>query len=331
MRRILEMSILLLSIALLVPLIVARNVPRAPAVAPPSEASSPIEAGFDTHVTDSEITFSVLSGDLTATVTMAQYLPGTLAGEMPASFEPEALKAQAVAARTYILHCAERTNPKHPSASVCDDSHCCKAYLDEQALRERWGDNFDDYYARICLAVSETDGERLLYAGSPIQAVFHSSSAVRTEASANIWLPLPYLVSVESIESEDNVPNYISYLELSPEELRNTLDIFFPEADLSSDPAAWLGETQLLTSGRVACIRIGDAQIPGSDLRELFSLRSTSFTLEYTENGSFLFTVTGYGHGVGMSQYGANAMAKSGAGYREILSHYYPGTELTSE
>lgn len=140
---------------------------------------------------------------------------------------------------------------------------------------------------------------------------------------------LPYLVSVDSPETAEDVPNYISTLEVSPEDFRDTILAALPEADLSTLPPEWVGESALDSSGRVAAIRVGGLAVPGTRMRTLFSLRSTNFTLEWTGR-SFLFTVTGFGHGAGMSQYGANVMAQEGSTYGEILSHYYPGTVLTT-
>ena len=259
---------------------------------------------------------------------MSDWLPGVVAGEMPASFEPEALKAQAVAARTYIMYAMGREKPAHPEADVCDDPGCCKAHSTDEALRENWGGDYDANMQKILSAVRSTDGEYMSYGGEVIQAVFHSSSAGRTEDSAAIWQAEPYLVSVESPETADDVPNYVSSVTVSPEDFRETVLAAHPEAEFGEDPAFWLGAAVHDASGRVESVDIGGAQVPGTELRTLFELRSTAFALDYTAEG-FLFTVTGYGHGVGMSQYGANVMAQDGADYEEILTHYYPGAELT--
>lgn len=157
-------------------------------------------------------------------MTLAEYLPGVLAGEMPAAFEEEALRAQAVAARTFVLYHQVLGCAAHPEAAVCDDPSCCQVFLEEPALREKWGDGYDTYWARIQEAVTATDGEYLTYEGEPILACFHSSSAGRTENSGVLWgTSLPYLVSVDSPETAEDVPNYISTLEVSPEDFRDTI------------------------------------------------------------------------------------------------------------
>jgi stage II sporulation protein D len=246
---------------------------------------------------------------------------------MPASFEGEALKAQAVAARTYILCRMSHPSGAHPGAAVCGEASCCLAYRDEQSLRELWGGSYSTYMEKIRNAVIETDGQYLTYEGEFIQAMFHSSSPGLTESSAALGLPVPYLVSVSSPETEKEVPNYITTVEVSAEDFRISILGISPDSALSGQPDAWLGEVKLDQSGRVESLMVGGKEITGSTIRGLFSLRSACFTLQYTGE-CFLFTVTGYGHGVGMSQYGGNVMAKQGSDYGKILAHYYPGTVL---
>ena len=256
---------------------------------------------------------------------MQDYLTGVVAAEMPASFEAEALKAQAVAARTYALYCA--AGRKHREADVCTDYRCCQAWKDEEALRQTWGEDYEANLARVRTAVEETEGAWLSYAGKPVFAAFHASSAGATEDSGQVWSPQPYLLSVPSPESEETVPGFVSVLELTPLDLRDTILSAHPEADFSGPAESWIGESERDESGRVASLCLGGVQLRGVELRQLFSLRSTAFELVCTE-GLFRFTVTGSGHGVGMSQYGANVMAAQGADFREILAHYYPGAEL---
>ena len=258
---------------------------------------------------------------------MEQYIVGVTAAEMPADFEPEALKAQAVAARTYALYCA-RTK-RHPDADVCTDSACCQAWMSDDAMRRSWGDSCKDRLSRITEAVLSTRGEYLCYDGAPVFAAFHSSSAGMTEDCGEIWSPLPYLVSVDSPETAGDVPDYISYRALSPLDFRDTILHDRPDADFSAPETQWVEAVERDGSGRVSSVKIAGIQLGGVEMRSLFSLRSTHFALEYME-GAFLFTVTGFGHGVGMSQYGAEAMADDGADYTRILAHYYPGTTLVS-
>lgn len=278
---------------------------------------------------DEEITFSVKSADGIETVNMADYLPGVLAGEMPALFETQALMAQAVAARTYILHRMENGSANHPDADICNDPACCKAYVSAQQLKENWGEHFEEYYAKVSAAAAGTDGQYLTYQGTLIEAVFHSSSAGATEASGSIWNDRPYLISVDSPESEADVPNYISQVTFSPETLRAQLSAKYPETVFSDAPAAWFSSIDRNESGRVRTAQVCGVTLTGAQLRSALGLRSTAFTVDFSDN-TFTFTVTGHGHGVGMSQYGANVYAKQGWDYQEILAHYYPDTQLTS-
>ena len=259
------------------------------------------------------------------TMALEDYVRGVLAAEMPADFPLEALKAQAVAARTYAIYCAE--GHKHGTADVCTRYSCCQAWQDEQTLREQWGADYERCADKLRRAAAETAGQILTWEGAPVFAAFHSSSAGATEDCGAVWNPRPYLVSVPTPETAETVPNFISSLRCAPLDFRDTILSACPEADFSGPPESWLGELRRDESGRVAFAVIGGAEIRGTELRRLFSLRSTAFTLAYTE-GAFVFTAAGFGHGVGMSQYGAKLMAEAGESCQAILAHYYPGTTL---
>ena len=182
--------------------------------------------------------------------------------------------------------------------------------------------------ARIRQAVTDTDGQYLTYGGQLIRAVFHASSAGATESSAALWSgDAPYLVSVSSPETAQDVPNYVSTAEIAADAVRTAVLDRYPDCVLGDDPGTWFGTPVLDDSGRVACIPVGSEMLTGAQVRALFSLRSAAFSVAYG-GGTFTFTVTGSGHGVGMSQYGANVMALRGSGYADILAHYYPGTTL---
>ncbi len=303
--------------------------PPMPIQSQPIEASPVPDSTVQAYEskTDSETVFSVSDNGAIREVTMADYLPMALAAEMPVSFGSEALKAQAVAARTYIMYCTKHKNPKHPDAAICTQSGCCLAYADEGTLRGAWGGEYEANLETIKAAVSATDGQILTYAKSPILASFHSSSAGRTESGSELWGDVPYLISVESPETAQDVPDFVTTVEVSQGDFKDTILLLKPEATFSENPAEWLGSVELDDSSRVRSIIIGAVTLTGSEMRSLFDLRSTAFTVEYTNN-VFLFTVTGYGHGLGMSQYGANVMSKNGFTYKEILLHYYPQTQL---
>ena len=277
---------------------------------------------------DSSYTLRVLQKDGTVDVlTMADYLWRVVAAEMPASFEGEALRAQAVCARTYSLWKQAAGSHEEDGADICADSSCCQAYIAPEDAGQRWGENEGAYSAKIAGAVADTDGQVLVYDGALIQAVFFSSADGSTADAAEVWgRSLPYLVPVDSPEG-DEVPNYHSTVTLSADNVRKLAGGAGLECDLSGEPSGWFQNLTRTASGRVASVEFGGVELSGGAARSLFSLRSASFDVA-EEDGVFTFSVTGYGHGVGLSQYGANAMAKTGSGWREILAHYYTGAEL---
>ena len=277
---------------------------------------------------DGATVLKVLDGETVLEMDLGEYLVGVVRAEMPASFQPEALKAQAVAARTYTLY-KLRTGGNHgDAADICTDSTCCQAYLAEGQARANWGEDADANEKKVEAAVADTDGQVILYGGTPILAVFHSSSAGLTRAAGEVWLnDLPYLQAVSSPEPSDAIPNYYSRVEFTAEEFRQRILAAFPEAELSGGAESWLGDAAVDSAGSVSTLSVGGVTVKGSSLRSALGLRSACFTWE-VQDGKLVFFVTGYGHGVGMSQYGANAMAEQGADYREILTHYYTGVTV---
>lgn len=334
MKRALLFSFLSVALALVLPLLLGPKNQSQSSPAPDSAASNgerapDAESGGQQKrtLTDEDLLLRVLSEGEVRELSMAEYLPMALAGEMPASFEPEALKAQAVALRSYALHYRAAPKSAHSEADVCTDSGCCAAAYTDEQTEEVWGADAESYRAKILAAVEATDGQYLTYADEAILAMFHSSSSGATEDGESLRTALPYLVSVGSPETEEDVRNLVSTVEVSAEEFRESVSRSFPTVSLEGEPEAWIGGVTPSAGGRVGSIVVGGQEISGLAMRQLFSLRSTDFSLRWTGE-CFLFTVQGYGHGLGMSQYGANTMAKDGAFYAEILEHYYPGTEL---
>ena len=279
---------------------------------------------------DRDVTLTIQDGDTTEQMTLERYLTGVVRGEMPASFEMEALRAQAAAERSYVYYqLAAGRKDAHPDADFCTDHTCCSAYLSETAAREKWGGDFAPWNTRVEQAVSDTDGQVVLYNGRPILAVFHSSSAGRTAAAGDVWSgDLPYLVSVDSPEGEETVPNYYSTVTFTAAEAKEKLLAAHPELKLSGTPDRWFGAAAENGSGRVETVSVGGTDIEGTELRRIFGLRSACFTVA-ADSESVTFRVTGYGHGVGMSQYGANQLAREGKTWQEILEWYYTGATLT--
>ena len=278
---------------------------------------------------DRDVTLTIQDGNTTEQMTLERYLTSVVRGEMPASFEMEALRAQAAAERSYVYYqLAAGRKDAHPDADFCTDHTCCSAYLSETAAREKWGGDFAPWNTRVEQAVSDTDGQVVLYNGRPILAVFHSSSAGRTAAAGDVWSgDLPYLVSVDSPEGEETVPNYYSTVTFTAAEAKEKLLAAHPELKLSGTPDRWFGAAAENGSGRVETVSVGGTDIEGTELRRIFGLRSACFTVA-ADSESVTFRVTGYGHGVGMSQYGANQLAREGKTWQEILEWYYTGATV---
>jgi len=272
---------------------------------------------------------NVLIGGKLQQMDMQSYLLGVVRAEMPATFEEEALKAQAVAARTYVLHkIAGGGSANHPEADACDDITCCQAYKSEEDAAADWGEDAAEYEAKIHRAVEETDGECVLYEGAPVLAVFHSSSAGTTQDAASVWsASLPYLTAVETPEGEDTVPGYHSTARFPAAELKERLQAALPDADLEGRASNWFTNIQQQPNGTVTSLCVGGVKVGGNQLRTILELRSACFTISFEED-AVVFSVTGYGHGVGMSQYGANVLASGGMGYKEILEWYYTGAQV---
>lgn len=250
---------------------------------------------------------------------LEEYITRVLLGEVPASFEMEALKAQAVAARTYTLYCGQ-TSDRHGEGAVCTDYRCCQAYQEPDSYLRSGGTQAE--LDKVRQAVEETAGQVLRYNGELIVATYFASSGGVTEDAQEVWgQAYPYLSSVDS-PGEETEGEYDESKTFTAEEFQQILGV-----QLSGTPENWFGRVYESLGEGVGVIRIGGRLYGGTEIRSLFGLRSTVFTVTTTEN-SVTFHTRGYGHRVGMSQYGANAMAQSGSTYEEILAHYYTGTTL---
>ena len=271
--------------------------------------------------TEEEMILQLLTDNKILSIPLETYLVGVVAAEMPVSFHEEALKAQAVAARTFAMH--QIKNGKHEQADLCDQSSCCQAWLSSEQMGEKLGSSKDLVEENAAAAVNATKGKVLTYGGALIDAVYFSCSGGRTESAAAVWgSDIPYLQPVDS-PGEETALRYKSSVLVSYEDFRKKL----PDLSLSDNPSSWFGEIIKTEGGGVAKMEIGGKIYSGTELRTLFHLNSTMFELAVTEDG-ILFETKGFGHRVGMSQYGANAMAQAGCSYDEILAHYYPGAEL---
>ena len=250
---------------------------------------------------------------------MDHYVTCVVLGEMPADFHEEALKAQGIVARTYALK-ASVTGGKHGDGSVCTEPSCCQAYMTEETYRLRGGS--EDAAARIRSAVQDTSGYVLTYEGSLIEATYFSCSGGYTEDAVAVWgTEFPYLRATES-PGEEGASYYTDSVIYTEKEFLSKLGLNW-EGKIEDA----LGKAEYTAGGGVDRIWIGNQEFRGTELRALLGLRSTNFTLQI-QNGTVIVHTKGYGHRVGMSQYGANAMAEAGSNFSEILAHYYHGTEL---
>ncbi len=255
---------------------------------------------------------------------MDEYLVGVILGEMPASFEPEAKKAQAVAARTFTRR-ALITGGKHGDGSVCCDSACCQAYCSVEEYLA--GGGTMEAVEEALQAAEDTCGYVLTYGGEVIEATYFSCSGGSTEDAVAVWgKDVPYLRAVRS-PGEENAAHFTDTVYFSKEQFMDKLGL-----RLTGSSGDWLGGATYTAGGGVSTMVIGGKTFEGTRLRSLLGLRSTAFTMT-ADSGGVTVTTRGFGHRVGMSQYGAEAMAVNGSTYAEILAHYYPGTtlELTNE
>ena len=262
-------------------------------------------------------------------IQLDEYLYGVVSSEMPANYEAEALKAQAVVARTYTIYQIINNNGKHENAEICDDSNCCQAWISKQDRLEKWeAEEAKENWNKIVDAVDSTKGEIITYNGVPINAFFHANSGGITESSLNIWgeVDYPYLKSVET-SGEEGYTQYKSEVILTKEELLNKLKTKYEDCSIDFSNQDCIQILEYTTSGRVKTIKFGNTEIAGTEARTLLELKSTNFTFKI-DGENIIFSVIGYGHGVGMSQTGADALAKEGLKYDEIIKHFYTDVEI---
>ena len=268
---------------------------------------------------EEEIIIAVLTEKGVEQMLLDDYLTGVVLAEMPAYFESEAHKAQAVVARTYTMR-AHLKKPRHENASVCTDSACCQGYISPQDYLDRGGTK--ENIKKIQDAVVGTSGLVLCYEGELIEATYFSCSGGYTEDAVAVWgTDVPYLQSVSS-PGEEEAAHYSDTVFFSVQEFREKLSL--PETD---HPERWVRNIIHTNGGGVSEIVICELTFRGTEIRKLLNLRSTAFEINYNGTG-FEVKTRGFGHRVGMSQYGADAMAASGSDFREILTHYYQGTQL---
>lgn len=272
----------------------------------------------------------VLIDNTVKEIDFEEYIKGVVSAEMPANFESEALKAQAICARTYTINKVMNSNKEvHKGADICDNSAHCQAYCDKEESLKKWERNSaQKKWDKISDAVEDTKGKVITYQGNVISALFHSSSGGRTEDVKEVWggTQYPYLISVDSKGEEEIMSNFTEKKEFTINEMKVILQKKNKKFKFNDkkDKIEIISRT---TGDRVREIKFGSMKLSGTEVRSLFGLRSANFEVK-VEKDKIIFTTKGYGHGAGMSQWGAQAMALEGKKYEEIIKHYYTGVEI---
>lgn len=255
------------------------------------------------------------------------YLYSVVSSEMPADYELEALKAQAVVARTYTIY--KIKNKKHENADICDDSTCCQAWISKEDRLARWEESKrESNWQKIEKCVNETKGKIITYNNEPIEAFFHANSGGTTEIPVNVWggSNYPYLQTVQTA-GEEGYTQYSSEVVLTQDELLNKLKEKYNDIQIDFSKEDDIKIIEHTDSNRVKTVKFGNHNISGVETRTIFNLKSTNFEIK-KENENIKFSVKGYGHGVGMSQTGADTMAKQGNKYEDIIKHFYNDIEI---
>jgi stage II sporulation protein D len=365
MKRIAIMALVLTLLVFLLPLIAVRGKPLAENVYPDQSSSDAIEAAGpavveeigdaetedgaepasspaaaaettpneepeknDGYKKDSEVQVRVEIDGSVKIMSLHKYLLGVVSAEMPASFPIEALKAQAVAARTFTysrMDAVKAGHAAHENADVCTESSHCKAYISWEKIKLKWDAiGRSDYAEKITDAVESTDGEVMFYNDEPIVAVFHAASGAYTENAKDVWgSDIPYLQSVKSPDGAE----YSKKVTFSADEFKSRFTEKYPDAVFTGDLSGWVMDINTSDAGGVIGITIGGVRVSGRTVRTLYGLASANFEI-VTGRDKVTFFSSGFGHCVGMSQYGAQALALGGKDYREILSWYYTDIDI---
>ena len=317
MKKILGTAIILAAMMLLIPLSAFKEQPKV------TEATAIINAEQKTDEPTQSESFKVYDPETEkiTEMTAEDYIFGVVAAEMPVLYEEEALKAQAVAAYTFA--CCRKAENSQKEYDITTSPLTDQSYITEATACERWGKNAEIYTKKIKSVIEQTKGYMITYNGLPATAVYHAISSGKTESCKDVWgKDIPYLVPVTS-EGDRLAEGYISEVVLTKRELRQLLK---EKTDVNTDDLSF-GDAQRTDSGAVKEITLCGETFSGSEIRELVGLRSSNFQVNYSDK-RFTFTVYGYGHGVGMSQNGANYMAKQGSTFKEILTHYYTDCKI---
>lgn len=287
----------------------------------------------DTETNSDEIVYTVLNHETNEIMqlTPAQYIRGVVAAEMPIAFNKEALSAQAVAAHTYALRQidAELNNPTPElmGAFLTTDYKKNQAYISDEQLKQKWGSSYAINSKKLDDAINPVIDMIMVVDDKPIIAAFHSLNTGVTESAKNVWgQDVPYLSPVKS-QGDELSPNLAADTVLTSAEVKKAVEAVYPDVVFEDDKSVWFNIIESSESNTVLNIKVGSVQCSGKELREILNLKSACFSVSYAED-LFTFSTKGYGHAVGMSQYGADYLARQGSSYIDILKHYYQGVEI---
>lgn len=327
MKKFIYYAGMMIAVVILLPMFIVKG------CGPPTGKKPPVE-----EIKEKEYKISVYHTSLDQIVEMdlEEYIKGVLAAEMPADFDIEALKAQAVAARTYaygrLAGAYQSKQGVHDGVDVCTNSAHCQAWMSKESAIKKWSIFFASRnWSKIEKAVDSTKGMIVIYNNAVANTLFHASSPGKTENSEEVWsgVSVPYLRSVES-SGEEASKGYITTITVKASELLEKLRKSYPEAEFTKSILKNMKILDYTTGDRVNTLKIGNITIRGTEFRTLLGLRSACFKLEWADgkNDEMRITTKGFGHGVGMSQWGADSLAKKGGTYIEILKHYYTGVDV---
>lgn len=329
MKKLIYYAVVMVVIVIMLPMTIVKGCGPTYAPKPPEEKK------IVPKIEHKKITVYNHTLDSTDEMDLDEYIKGVLAAEMPADFALEALKAQAVAARTFaygrMTGVYKAKEDAHEGADICTNYAHCQAWMSKEAAKKKWSVLFAARnWGKIERAVKETSDMIVVYQGSIANTLFHASSCGKTENAEEVWsgVSVPYLRSVES-DGDEASNGYITTISLGIEQMIEKLSEAYPENEFSEDIFESIRIIDYTTGGRVKTMKVGDVTMKGTQFRTLLGLRSSCFTLRF-EDDKLEITTTGHGHGVGMSQWGADSLAKKGGTYVEILRHYYTGVDIVS-
>ena len=267
------------------------------------------------------------STDSVLELSIKDYLIGAAACEMPALYEENAIKAQMIAIHSYYLYCQQNPDQLEKGYIQVDEKNM-KGYASPTRLMEFWQTDYYDHYAKFERCADSVLNQIITYDEQPAMAVYHAVSCGKTADSADVWgQSVPYLVSVDSTADQIS-DNYMKIKEISKDVMYSLLKIKYPNIKLDEEtPQRWFGDVIYTESGYASYVKVGSDMVPAGQLRDILGVQSTCMMIFY-EEGTFSIATKGYGHGVGLSQFGANQMSINGSDYKQILAYYYPGTTL---